>query len=214
MFGIKATFPVKKSFWSLFFRFIEHGKCKGAITKGPQGILTFFGQLIRRQKVLSFRWRKDFGLFFLVSSSLKTSRTCYKGPQANLKITVEPIRAFLGSKRPLKTENFGEKKGNFSGDEKILAYFSSYYCTWHMSGNKLSGSPRYFDNLCANDKITSLDPKRAIETNISKKSCFNNDKSRWPVSPRIIDCDNYQRTICRGPQVVLTFFVELIRSFF
>ena len=45
-----------------------------------------------------------------------------------------------------------------------------------MSGNNLSGSTRYFDKYCANDKITSLGPNRSTETDISKNSWFQDDK--------------------------------------
>ena len=40
-----------------------------------------------------------------------------------------------------------------------------------------------------------LGPKRSIETNISKDSGFHNDKSFWPISPRIFECDKPQETI-------------------
>ena len=49
-------------------------------------------------------------------------------------------------------------------------------------------STKFFDNHCASYNVIFLVPKTSIETNISKKSCFHEDKSFWPVFRRIIDC--------------------------
>ena len=42
------------------------------------------------------------------------------------------------------------------------------------------------DKDCANDKITSVGPKKSMETNISKAGCFRGDKSFWHILPPII----------------------------
>ena len=43
----KATFLVKKRFWSIFFRNIELEKCQGTTFKGSQGNLTIFVEIKR-----------------------------------------------------------------------------------------------------------------------------------------------------------------------
>ena len=83
-----------------------------------------------------------------------------------------------------------------------------------MSWNILYGYTSYVDNYCANDQIISLGPKGLIETNISKNSCFHDDKSFWHVFPRIIDCDQHQGTIYKGPQNILTFTLEHLSEHF
>ena len=35
----------------------------------------------------------------------------------------------------------------------------------------------------------------------------------WPIFSRNIECDKPQGTFCKGPEGVLTIFVELIGSF-
>ena len=54
----------------------------------------------------------------------------------------------------------------------------------------------------------------SIETNTSKNSCFNDDKSFCPIFPRIIECDKPLGTFQKGPQAVLTLTVDFIRAFF
>ena len=61
--------------------------------------------------------------------------------------------------------------------------------------------------------INSLEPKKSIETNISKNSCFHDDKSFWPIFRHFIENDKPQETIYRGPQAILTISVESIGAF-
>ena len=61
--------------------------------------------------------------------------------------------------------------------------------------------------------INSLEPKKSIETNISKNSCFHDDKSFWTFFRYFIENDMPQETFCRGPQAILTNTVESIRAF-
>ena len=49
----------------------------------------------------------------------KPQRKTFGGPQANMIITVEPVKAFLGPKRLLEKQSF-EKKCSLSSEEKIL----------------------------------------------------------------------------------------------
>ena len=143
----------------------------------------------------------------------KHQGSIYKGPQAVLTSILEYIRAFFRTYEIVGKRKF-RRKGNLSSDEKILTYFSSFYRTWHMSGNKISGSTMYFDKYCANDKIISLGPKRSIETNITKISCSQDDKKLCPVFPRTIEWDKHQKTNYEGPKAILTFTLELVRAFF
>ena len=68
-----------------------------------------------------------------------------------------------------------------------------------MSGNNSLASTWYLKNCCATDKIVSLGPKRSIEINISKISCFHDDKRLWPEFRGLNECDKAQRTFYKGP---------------
>ena len=46
IFEKKAIFPMKKRFWPIFSRNIEHDNWQGTTHKGPQGILTIIVQII------------------------------------------------------------------------------------------------------------------------------------------------------------------------
>ena len=52
-----------------------------------------------------------------------------------------------------------------------------------------------------------------METNISKNSCFHDDKSLWPILRGIIECDKPQETICGGPRDLLTNTADFKRAF-
>ena len=82
------------------------------------------------------------------------------------------------------------------------------------SWNSLKGPTRSFDYDCSNDKNISLAPKRSIETNFSKESFFHGDKCFWPTFPCIIECEKHQGTFYKGPQIFLTFTLELVRACF
>ena len=56
-----------------------------------------------------------------------------------------------------------------------------------------------------------LGPTRWIETNISKNSCFHDERSFWPIFRCNIGCDKPQGTIYNGPQAVLAFTLEVDR---
>ena len=57
-------------------------------------------------------------------------------------------------------------------------------------------------------------PKRSTETNISKISCFHNERSFWPIFPCIIDCVKPQGTLYKCVQAILTITLELNRALF
>ena len=70
----------------------------------------------------------------------------------------------------------------------------------------------YFANYCANDKITSLGPKKSIETYISKKeTVFTMTKDFSHFNLVLSRMKDLKRM---GPQVILTVTVELLRPFF
>ena len=69
-------------------------------------------------------------------------------------------------------------------------------------------------NYCGSNRVNSLGPKKSIETNISKYSCFHDDKSFWPFFRRISECDEPHGTLYKGQQANLTIMVEVIRAFF
>ena len=55
---------------------------------------------------------------------------------------------------------------------------------------------------------------RLKKKNMSKYSCFQDDKSFWPKFRRIIECDEPPEAIYWGPQVFVIVIVELIGAFF
>ena len=63
-------------------------------------------------------------------------------------------------------------------------------------------------NYCGSIRINSLGPKKSIETNISKNSCFHDDKSLLPIFRRITDCEKPEVTIYGGPRALLTITAE------
>ena len=54
----------------------------------------------------------------------------------------------------------------------------------------------------------------SVETNFAKNSCFDDDKSFWPIFPRIIECDNPLETNYNGPQAFRIITVGIITAFF
>ena len=80
-------------------------------------------------------------------------------------------------------------------------------------GTVCQGPQGILTNIVQMMKINTLGPKRSIETNISKNSCFPDDKSFWPIFSRIIKFKKPQGTTHKGPQCNLAISVEVIRSF-
>ena len=71
-----------------------------------------------------------------------------------------------------------------------------------------------FEIFCANDMNIYLAPRRSTETNISKNSCFRNERRFWPIFPCIIACVKSQGTQYRCAQAIATLTLELFRAFF
>ena len=118
----------------------------------------------------------------------KLQETIYKGPQAIFTVTVEPIRAFFQDIRGCCKYKLLKKRQSFQCRKNFGPSFS-FFGTSETSRYNLKGSTMFFDNHWANDKINSLGPERSTDTNISKISCFHNDKNFWLNFIRIIKCD-------------------------
>ena len=63
-------------------------------------------------------------------------------------------------------------------------------------------------NYCGSKRINFLGPKKSIETNISKNSCFHDDKRLWPIFRRIMEYEKAEVTIYGGPRALLTITPE------
>ena len=71
-----------------------------------------------------------------------------------------------------------------------------------------------FRHFCANDMNIYVAPKSSFETNISKNSCFHDERSFWRIFLCIIECDKPQGAIYKGLQAILTITLKLIGLFF
>ena len=119
------------------------------------------------------------------------------------------LESFLGPKRLLKAQkktNFPVKKGFWLISSRIIEHEK-------RQGTIYKRPPGIFDNYCTNDNNISMGPKRSTETNISKNSSFHDDKSFWPIFPRIIGCVKPQRTYYKCPHAFLTITLEPIGAF-
>ena len=99
-------------------------------------------------------------------------------------------------------------------NEKILAYFFSYYRTWKKSRDILGGSTMYFDKYCAIVKIISAGPKRSIETNFSKIAVFTITKVFRPIFLVLSSVTKTHGTHWKGPQAFVTFTLQNKTAFF
>ena len=74
---------------------------------------------------------------------------------------------------------------------------------------------RYFGNHCESYIITSVTPKRLLETQFfEKKGSLSSEKNILAYFSRIFDCDKPHKTVCSGPKGLLAITAESIRSFF
>ena len=156
---------------------------------------------------------KDFGPFFLVSSTVTNIREQFI--QVNTlfwQLLWNLSELSLRPKRLLKTRSIQKKATSpvKSSFWPILYRFIEHEIVMQHTIRV----QRYFDKKFANDKIFPLGPKESIETNNSKNSCFHDEKSFGPFFPHIIECHKHQRTNYKGPQPILAITVEIIRPFF
>ena len=147
----KAIFSVKR-FWPTPSHLIVHDKLPETFYKGPQGNLTINVEVKRSflqdpggcwihkflKKKATFSVKNSFSpISSRITEHDERRGASYRGPQGKLTINVEVIRPFLQDPRGCWKTKIFEKKGNLSSEEKIFAYFFSYYRTWQTSGNNL-----------------------------------------------------------------------------
>ena len=117
---------MKKRFWPIFSRDIEHDKCQGTVYKGSQGFSTVFVQMIWTffchlrgrlkktfQKTAVFTMKEVFGPFFFVLSSVTNLKEqIIRVYRLFRQLLWNLLEHFSGHKRLLKSPIF-EKKANF-----------------------------------------------------------------------------------------------------
>ena len=111
----------------------------------------------------------------------------------------------------MKTESF-EKKAFFPLKKK---HFSLLFLVLSNMTNVKRQTTRVhivlWQLLC---KWQDVSLEEVGRNNFPKSSCFHDDKSFWPIFPRVIESDKPQGPIDKGPQVVLTITLEIISAFF
>ena len=111
-----------------------------------------------------------------------------------------------------KTQIF-EKKGKFSSEEKVLAYFFLPLSNMTNWGNNLSGYKRYFDKYCASYKIISLGPKKSRTKILKIKAILQKKKTFWTFCSHVTHFDRHGVTFCKSPRCNLAIVVQYKRSF-
>ena len=119
IFEKKAIFPLKKRFWPIFSRNIQHDKCRGTFYKGPQGALTIIVQTIRTfvwhlrgrqsqtfQKIAVFTMKAVLGPFFPALSGVTNPSEHLIRVHKVLKIIVQTIRTFVWHLRGRQKQTF------------------------------------------------------------------------------------------------------------
>ena len=220
---------MKKSFWPIFSRIIEHDKRQGTIYKDPQGNLLIIVDVIRpflqdprgcwkhkfSKKKAIFPVKKRFSP---ISSRIiehdKRQGTTYKVVQGNLTINAEVIRPFLQDPRGCWKHKFLKNKAIFPVKKRL----------WPISSRIIELDKR--------PETTYKGPQGNLTINVEVKRSFLQDprgcwkhkflkkKATFPVKKRfqpffsIIGCNNPPGTIQKGPKRITTITVEAIRSFF
>ena len=132
----KATCPVKKRFWPIFSRDMEHEKRQGTGYKGSQGILTFFVQMMWTfiwhlrgrlnqtfQKTAVLTMKEVFGPFFFVLSSVANLREQFiRVYRLFRQLLWNSLEHFLWSKGCWNHQFL--KNSKFFREEKIWPIFS------------------------------------------------------------------------------------------
>ena len=118
----------------------------------------------------------------------------------------------LGPKGSIETNN--SKNSCFHDDKSFWPFFPRIIeCDKHQGFPDFIRLQRYPDKYFKKDKINSLGLMMSIETNIFKKSCFQDHKSFWPVFPPYIACERPHGTTFKGPQAILTIFWKIKKRF-
>ena len=144
IFEKKAISPVKKRLWPISSRIIEQNKRQRKTYKGPKGNLTSNVEVVRpflhdprgcwKHNFLKKKAIFPVKRYWPTSSRLiehdERPETTYKGAQGHLTFNVEVKWSLLHEPRGCWKHKFLRKKGNLSGEEKILTYFFSHYRFW------------------------------------------------------------------------------------
>ena len=110
--------------------------------------------------------------------------------------------------------NFFGKKANFPVNKRFWPSFSPLIEHNKDQETLFEGGPQgLFDLFSAINKNLSLGPKMSRARFFSKISCSHGDRSYWLNFHRLITCDKTLGTVCKCPQRLLTFTVEVMRSF-
>ena len=158
---------------------------------------------------------KDFGPFFLVSSRATNigKQLLWIHKLFFWQLPWKLYKLFWDHRRLLKTESFEKKWQNFHRKKKLWSSFSRIIEYGKCEGKIYNGPQYILTKYWANDQTVSFEPKRSIETNISKSSVFTMTKN-WPIFPRVIECYKHRGTIYKNPRAILAITVELIRAIF
>ena len=130
-----------------------------------------------------------------------------------LTVNMEVKRYFCNTWNLVENTSFQERKSNLSGENFFLAYSFRNYRVGQTSENSLERSAKHFDTFCASYNVTSVGPQMSLETNISKKGQLPGEKRFWPTFSRFVEFYRPWGTNYKGTQGILTYTVEVIRSF-
>ena len=136
--------------------------------------------------------------------------TIYNGPQGFPAVLVKVIRSF--SRTQESKGNFSKKNGCLP-DEKVLAYFFSYYRAWQITIKNLFGCTRSSGNRCASNKAFCVTPQRLFKLQfLEKQDSLSSKKSLrlFFVSPNM---RNKKEQFKKSPKGVLTDCLEVRSSF-
>ena len=145
----KANFPVRKSFWPVFYRMFEFDKPQGTVYISPEASLTITDEKLRSflhdlrgcwkhnflKKKVVFPVKKRFWpTFSHFIENKKVQETIVEGPQGLFDNYLAIDKNFsLGPRRSIA--RFFFKNYPFSLWQKFLAKLSSCYQLWQFSGN-------------------------------------------------------------------------------
>ena len=218
---------MKKRFWPFSSRIIEHHKRQRTTYKGPQGNLTINVEVIRpflqelggcwKHKFLkkkNFPVEKRFSpIFSRIIESDKPRNRIWKCPKSILTFNVEVIRSFLQDLRGCWKHKFLKKKATFPVEKRFWP-FSSRIIEHHKRQRTTYKGPQ--GNLTINVEVIRpflQELGGCWKHKFLKKKNFPVEKRFSPIFSRIIESDKPRNRIWKCPKSILTFNVEVIRSF-
>ena len=121
------------------------------------------------KKRQSFQWRKVFGLFFLLLSSVMNLRRQFIVVQKLVwQLPCNNNDRFIRTWEVVENTFFWKKKAIFPVKKRFCAFFSLYIGHNKSQDTDFDGPQDLFDKYLSNDKFFSLGPKRSIAGKISK----------------------------------------------